>query len=87
MGSGLGLAASPDGAAPVPGPVPSRSGPVPVVAADAVRRPVTEGWVPAGTLAPLPGDRLPGACGPAGAATGGPAGCGVNRTVTVTKKA
>ena len=41
------------------GPVPA---PVPVVAADAVRRPVTEGWVPAGTLAPLPGT---GSRGPA----------------------
>jgi hypothetical protein len=86
VGSGLGLAASPDGAVPFPGPFP---GPVPVPAAagDAARPPETEGWVPAGALAPLPGDRLPGACGPAGAATGGPAGCGVNRTVTVTKKA
>jgi hypothetical protein len=52
-----------------------------------VRGPVAEGRVPAGPLAPLPGDRPPGTFGPDGAATGGPAGCGVNRTVTVTKKA
>ena len=61
--------------------------PVPGGLADAVRRPETEGWVPAGPLEPLPGDRPPGTGGPDGAAPGGPAGCGVNPTVTVTKKA
>ena len=86
VGSGPELVASPDGAAPVPGPVPGPD-PAPAAAGDAVRRPAAEGWVPAGTLAPLPGDWLPGSRGPAGAAMGGPAGCGVNRTVTVTKKA
>jgi hypothetical protein len=82
VGSGPGLAARPDGVLPVPGPVMAA-----VPAAAGVRRPVAEGWVPAGPVAPLPGDRPPGTRGPDGAATGGPAGCGVNRTVTVTKKA
>jgi len=53
---------------------------------------VTAGCVPGGTLAPPPGDR-PGSAPPAdrnGAAptaAGGPAGRGLNRTVTVTKNA
>jgi hypothetical protein len=84
VGSGAGLAARPGGGAPVPGPV---LAPVLLGAGDAARRPVTGGWVPAGPLPPPPGGRPPGTGGPDGAATGGPAGCGMNRTVTVTKKA
>jgi hypothetical protein len=71
VGSGPGLAARPDGALLVPGPVM-----VAVPVAAGARRPVAEGWVPAGPVAPLPGDRPPGTRGPDGAATGGPAGCG-----------
>jgi hypothetical protein len=88
VGSGTGSVAWPDGTVPVPRPVPEPElAPDPGVPGDAVRRLVTGGWVPAGLLAALRGDRPPGTCGPDGAATGGPAGSGVNRTVTVTKKA
>jgi hypothetical protein len=86
VGKGTGLAAWPDGTAPVPEPLPAPA-PDPGAAGDTVRRPVTGGRVPARLLAPLRGDRPPGTCHLDGAATGGPAGCGVNRTVTVTKKA
>jgi hypothetical protein len=90
VGSGSGLEGGPDPDDADPdGPDPDDPEPAD---ADPPRFAVTAGCVAAGMLARPPGER-PGPaepCGPDGitaAAAGGPAGGGLNRTVTVTKSA